>query len=54
VSNPRCPLTFAAKLLPLLREHELKAIAKSKNVGGAVANQAKERLLKKEKADKGK
>jgi hypothetical protein len=44
VSNPRTPFAFAAKLLPHLREHELKGLAKSKNVSGAVAQAAKQQL----------
>ena len=38
VQNPRTPFAFAAKLITHLREHELKALAKSKNVTGAVAH----------------
>lgn len=38
--NPRTPFAFAAKLIPHLREHELKALARSKNVTGAVAQAA--------------
>jgi hypothetical protein len=44
VGNPRTPFAFAAKLLPHLREHELKGLAKSKNVSGAVAQAAKQQL----------
>jgi hypothetical protein len=44
VVNPRTPFAFAAKLLPHLREHELKALAKSKNVAGAVQTAAKQQL----------
>ncbi len=44
VSNPRTPFAFAAKLLPHLREHELKGLAKSKNVSGAVAQAARQQL----------
>ena len=44
VQNPRTPFAFAAKLIPHLREHELKALAKSKNVTGAVAQAAKQQL----------
>jgi len=47
VTNPRTPFTFAAKLIPYLREHELKAIAKSKNVQAAVANAARQHLARK-------
>jgi len=44
VANPRTPFAFAAKLLPHLREHELKGLAKSKNVSGAVAQAARQQL----------
>jgi hypothetical protein len=44
VQNPRTPFAFAAKLVTHLREHELKALAKSKNVTGAVATAAKQQL----------
>jgi hypothetical protein len=44
VSNPRTPFAFAAKLLLYLREHELKVLAKSKNVSAAVVKSAKQQL----------
>ena len=44
VQNPRTPFAFAAKLLMHLREHELKALAKSKNVAGAVSTAARQQL----------
>jgi hypothetical protein len=44
VANPRTPFAFASKLLPHLREHELKGLAKSKNVSGAVAQAARQQL----------
>jgi hypothetical protein len=47
VSNPRCPFAFAAKLVPHLRDHELKAIARSKNVTGAVSQAARQQLERK-------
>lgn len=47
VTNPRTPFTFASKLIPYLREHELKLIAKSKNVQGSVANAARQHLARK-------
>lgn len=49
VANPRTPFTFAAKLIPHLREHELKSLAKSKNIAGAVAIAARQHLLKKQR-----
>ncbi len=48
VSNPRTPFAFAAKLIGHLREHELKALAKSKNVSGSVAKAAKQQLDRKQ------
>ena len=47
IMNPRCPYVFAAKLVPFLREHELKALAKSKNVTGAIVKAAKQQLERK-------
>lgn len=44
VSNPRTPFAFVAKLMPHLREHELKSLAKSKNVSGAVSTAARQQL----------
>jgi hypothetical protein len=47
VTNPRCPFAFASKLIAHLRDHELKSIARSKNVTGAVAQAAKQQLQRK-------
>jgi hypothetical protein len=44
VQNPRTPFAFASKLIQHLREHELKALAKSKNVAGSVVQAAKQQL----------
>jgi hypothetical protein len=44
VQNPRTPFAFAAKLILHLREHELKALARSKNVTGAVSTAARQQL----------
>jgi hypothetical protein len=44
VGNPRTPFAFAAKLIVHLREHELKQLAKSKNVTGAVSTAARQQL----------
>src|SRR5262249_33887125 len=49
VSNPRTPFAMSARLIPHLREHELKAIAKSKNVTGPVSTAAKNQLSRKSK-----
>ena len=44
VQNPRTPFAFSSKLIQHLREHELKALAKSKNVTGAVSTAARQQL----------
>lgn len=49
VSNPRTPFAFVAKLLPMLREHDLKALAKNKNVPGAVQTLARQQLQRRGK-----
>lgn len=45
--NPRCPFTFTARLIPLLRDNELRELAKSKNVPSAVGQAARAQLEKK-------
>lgn len=50
--NPKTPATTAMKLLTLLRQSELKSIAKSKNVPSAVSVQAKRILNRKTGAGK--
>jgi hypothetical protein len=47
--NPRTPFQIAAKLIVHLRESELKALAKSKNVSSAVSTAAKQHLSRREK-----
>jgi hypothetical protein len=49
VQNPRTPMHIAAKLIPYLFEHDVKAIAKSKNVTGPIATAAKQQLQRKGK-----
>jgi len=44
VQNPRTPFAFAAKLILHLREHELKALSRSKNVTGSVSTAARQQL----------
>jgi hypothetical protein len=46
VMNPRTPFTFSSRLVPYLREHELKLIGKSKNVSSSVAQLARQQLSK--------
>jgi hypothetical protein len=48
VSNPRTPFTFAARMVPMLRESELKMLAKSKNVTGAISTAVRQQLAKKQ------
>lgn len=47
VGNPRTPLTFASGLISHLREGDLRQLAKSKNVPGAVASAARQHLERK-------
>jgi adenosyl cobinamide kinase/adenosyl cobinamide phosphate guanylyltransferase len=49
VMNPRTPAGVAQKFLPFLREHELRQAAASKDVQGAVSQQAKQLLQRKQK-----
>jgi hypothetical protein len=49
VSNPRTPFTFATRLVPHLRESDLKSLSKSKNVSGAVTQTVQQQLGRKEK-----
>jgi len=47
VTNPRTPFTFVSRLIPLLRENDLKVIGKSKNVSGAVSQAVRQQLARK-------
>lgn len=49
VQNPRTPMHVATKLIPYLFEHDVKALAKSKNVTGPIATAAKQQLQRKGK-----
>lgn len=46
VQNPRTPFAFSAKLVTHLREHELKSLARNKNVTGAIAQAARQQLTR--------
>jgi hypothetical protein len=48
VTSPRTPFTFASRLLPHLRVNDLRAIARSKNVPGAVNKAAKQMLMRRD------
>jgi hypothetical protein len=49
VGNPRTPFTFASRLMPHLRDHDVKSLAKSKNVSGAISIAAKQQMSRKQK-----
>src|SRR5690606_32605383 len=49
VSNPRTPFGQASKFVLHLRENDLKALAKSKDVSGAIQTAAKQQLSRKGK-----
>jgi hypothetical protein len=48
VSNPRTPFTFAARLLPHLRDNDVRRLSKSKNVSGAIVQAARQQLQRKQ------
>jgi hypothetical protein len=47
VMNPRTPLTFAMRLIPMLRESDLRQLARSKNIAGSVAQSIRNQLERK-------
>jgi hypothetical protein len=49
VSNPRTPFTFSSRLIPLLRDSDLKMLSKSKNVTNAVQTCVRQQLDRKKK-----
>jgi hypothetical protein len=49
VVNPRTPLTFSARMLPHLRDNDLRSIARSKNVAANIQTLARQQLLRKQK-----
>src|SRR5262249_32789875 len=51
VENPRTPFSIATKFIPLLREAELRKLAHSKSVSGAVQQACSQHLSKKDKQD---
>jgi hypothetical protein len=52
VTNPRTPLSFASRMIPHLRENDLRSLAKSKNVTGAISQAVKQQLSRKTGAAK--
>jgi hypothetical protein len=53
VGNPRTPFAFAAKLILHLREHELKALERSRDVPAPVRTAAKQQLQRRGKKSGG-
>jgi hypothetical protein len=47
VSNPRTPFTFTSRLIPLLRDNDLRILSRSKNVPGAVSTAVKQQMQRK-------
>jgi hypothetical protein len=47
VRNPRTPFSFSARIIPLLRDNDVRDLAKSKNVPGAVRTAAGQQLERK-------
>jgi hypothetical protein len=47
VSNPRTPFSFSSRLMPLLRDNDVRSISKSKNVPGAVQTAARQQISRK-------
>ncbi|HMJ16365.1 MAG TPA: hypothetical protein VK524_33355, partial [Polyangiaceae bacterium] len=48
VTNPRTPFSFAVRLVPHLRESDLRSLAKSKNVSGAIAQTIRNQIQRKQ------
>jgi hypothetical protein len=48
ISNPRTPFTFSSRMIPLLRENDVRSLAKNKNVAAAVQTAARQQLMRKE------
>lgn len=49
ITNPKTPFTFTARMVPHLRDNDLRMLAKSKNVPAAVQTAARQQLIRKEK-----
>lgn len=47
VSNPRTPFTFSSRIIPLLRDNDLRSLSKSKNVPGAISTAVRQQLQRK-------
>jgi hypothetical protein len=47
VTNPRTPFTFSSRLVPLLRDNDLRMLDRSKNIPGAVKTAVHQQMLRK-------
>jgi hypothetical protein len=47
VNNPRTPFTFSSRLVPLLRDNDLRMLSRSKNVPQAVQTAVRQQLARK-------
>jgi hypothetical protein len=50
ITNPRTPFTFAARLVPHLRQNDLRSLSRSKNISGAISQAIKQQLSRKQDA----
>jgi len=50
VQNPRTPFTFASRLVPHLRDADLRTLSRSKNVSAAVSQLVQQQISRKQKA----
>jgi hypothetical protein len=48
ITNPKTPFTFTARMVPHLRDNDLRTLAKSKNVPSAVQTAARQQLIRKQ------
>jgi hypothetical protein len=48
VLNPKTPLTFSARLLPHLRDNDLRSMSKSKNIPASIQSAARQQLQRKD------
>jgi hypothetical protein len=49
VLNPRTPFTFSSRILPLLRDNDVRLMTKSKNVPSAIQSAARNMMARKQR-----
>jgi hypothetical protein len=52
IVNPRTPFTFASRLIPHLRDSDLRSLSKSKNISGAIAQAIRAQMSRKKTTQK--